>query len=68
MVGIGGNGKEFIRPDFNRSILIGFQGAQFSLDTGFLLFREMDKRFHVPGPLRDELEDPRSQGHRKHTQ
>ena len=67
MLGIGEEEKEVIRPDFNRSILIDFQGAQISSDTGFLLFREVDERFNILGPLGDELEDPRSPGHTKHT-
>ena len=33
-----------IRPDFNRSIRLDFQGARVSSDTGFLLLREIDER------------------------
>ncbi len=34
-----------IRPDFDRSISIDFQGAKITNDTGFLLIREIDQRF-----------------------
>ncbi len=34
-----------IRPDFDRSISIDFQGAKITSDTGFLLMREIDQRF-----------------------
>jgi hypothetical protein len=30
--------KEVIRPDFNKAIMIDFQGAQISSDTGVILF------------------------------
>ena len=30
-----------IRPDFDRSISIDFQGAKITADTGFLLMREI---------------------------
>lgn len=30
--------KELIRPDFNKAIMIDFQVAQISSDTGFILF------------------------------
>ena len=59
--------KEVIRPDFNRSILIDFQGAQISSDVGFIAFREVDERFNILGPMHEALEDKRSPGHRKHS-
>jgi hypothetical protein len=34
-----------IRPDFDRTISIDFQGAKITTDTGFLLMREFDQRF-----------------------
>ncbi len=34
-----------IRPDFDRSISIDFQGAKITSDTGFLVMREIDQRF-----------------------
>lgn len=34
-----------IRPDFERSIGIDFQGAKITADTGFVLMREIDQRF-----------------------
>ena len=44
MLGNGGSQKEALRPNFDRSIVIDFQGAKISSDTGFLLLREMDER------------------------
>jgi hypothetical protein len=58
--------KEMIRPDFNRAIMIDFQGAQISSDTGFILLREIDERFSIIDPMRDCLEDLRSPAHTKH--
>jgi hypothetical protein len=44
----GGEGKnDVLRPDFDRSIMMDFQGAKLSLDTGFLLMRELDQRHNV---------------------
>ena len=63
----GGSQKEALRPDFNRSILVDFQGAKISSDTGFLLLREMDERFDIIGPMSDCLEDRRSPVHTRHS-
>jgi len=60
MLGDGGNQKEVLRPDFNRSILVDFRGARINSNTGFLLLREMDERFDIIGPMSDCLEDRRS--------
>jgi len=35
--------KEHLRPNFNRSIALDFQGAKLSSDSGFLLLRELDQ-------------------------
>jgi hypothetical protein len=59
--------KEVIRPDFNRAIMIDFQGARITSDTGFLLLREIDERFRLIAPLGDWLEDLRSSTHTKHS-
>ena len=67
MLGDGGSQNEVLRPDFNRSILVDFQGARISSDTGFLLLREMDERFDIIGPMSDCLEDRRSSVHTKHS-
>jgi hypothetical protein len=37
MVGNGEEERETIRPEFDRSMLIDFQGAKITSDTGFLL-------------------------------
>jgi hypothetical protein len=66
MLNSGENQKEVIRPDFNRSIMIDFQGATTSSDTGFILLREIDDRFKIIAPMRDCLEDLRSPAHTKH--
>jgi len=58
--------KEAIRPDFNRTIMINFQGATISSDTGFILLREIDERFRIIDPMKDCLEDLRSPAPAKH--
>ncbi len=59
--------KGVVRPDFNLSIRIDFQGAQITSDTGFLLLREIDDRFRIIGPMGECLEDLRSSTHTKHS-
>jgi hypothetical protein len=68
MVGCGETGREAIRPEFDRSIMIDFQGAKITSDTGFLLLRAIDERFGIMGPIENELEDTRSCVHSNHTQ
>ncbi len=60
--------RETIRPEFNPAIMIDFQGAKITSDTGFLLLREIDERFGILGPIESELEDARSWVHSTHTQ
>ena len=67
MLGSGESQKEAIRPDFNRSIMIDFQGAQITSDVGFLLVREIDDRFKIIDPMGECLEDLRSPAHTKHS-
>ncbi len=43
------------------------RGPGSASDTGFLLLREMDKRFCVIGPMSDCLEDRRSAVHTRHS-
>jgi len=66
MLGCGESQKEAIRPDFNRSIMIDFQGATISSDTGFILLREIDERFKIIDPMKNCLEDLRSPAQTKH--
>jgi len=47
MRAVGDKKKGTIRPDFDRSISIDFQGAKITSDTGFLLNREIDQRFNI---------------------
>ncbi len=47
MVGVGDKHRGTIRPDFDRSIRIDFQGAKITTDTGFLFMREIDHRFNI---------------------
>ncbi|MBM3300193.1 MAG: IS1380 family transposase [Deltaproteobacteria bacterium] len=68
MVGSGEKERETIRPEFDRSIMIDFQGAKITSDTGFLLLREIDERFGILEPMESELEDGRSWIHSKHSQ
>ena len=63
----GESSKEAIRPNFNRSIMMDFQGAKLSSDTGFFLMRELDQRHGVIAPMADALDDVRSASHTKHT-
>lgn len=67
MLDCGESQKEVIRPDFNRAILIDFQGAKITSDVGFLLMREIDDRFKIIAPMGDCLEDLRSPAHKKHS-
>ena len=67
MSGSGEEQNETIRPEFDRCIMIDFQGAKITSDTGFLLLREIDERFGILGPVGSELEDTRSWVHSKHT-
>ncbi len=67
MVWSGEKEREAIRPEFDRSIMIDFQGAKITSDTGFLLLREIDDRFHVIAPVAGELDDGRSPVHGKHS-
>jgi hypothetical protein len=67
MLDSGESRKEVIRPDFNRAIMIDFQGATISSDTGFILLREVDERFMIIDPMKDCLEDLRSPNHTKHS-
>ena len=64
---IGESSSGYLRPDFNRSIMLDFQGAKLSSDTGFLLMRELDQRHNVIAPMADVLEDTRSTSHTKHS-
>ena len=59
--------KKAIRPDFNGSIRLDFQGAKLSSDTGFLLLREIDERFGILEGLGEALEDKRSSSHTRHS-
>jgi Transposase DDE domain group 1 len=68
MHGSGEKERDTIRPAFDRSIMIDFQGAKITSDTGFLLLREIDERFGILGPIERELEDGRSWVHLSHTQ
>ena len=63
----GDSENEVLRPDFNRSIMMIFQGAKLSSDTGFLLMRELGQRHNVIAPMADILEDTRSTSHTKHS-
>ena len=65
-----GNGEalnRIIRPEFNRSIRIDFLGAKITSDAGFLVVREIDERFKVTAPLGDDVDDPRSPVHIRHS-
>ena len=67
MVGNGESRKEGLSPDFNRSIVMDFQGAKLTSDAGFLLLREIDRRHGIMGEIEDCLEDLRSPAHTRHS-
>ena len=60
MHGSGEEQEETICPKFDRSIMIDFQRAKITSDTGFLLLREIDERFGILDPIGVDLEDSRS--------
>jgi hypothetical protein len=68
MHGSGEEQNETIRPELDRSIMIDFQGAKITSDTGFRLLREIDERFGILGPIGSKQEDTRSWVHLSHTQ
>lgn len=51
MHGSGEEHIETIRPQFDSSIMIHFQGAKITSYTGFLLLREIDERFDILGRM-----------------
>ena len=63
----GESSTEHLRTDFNRSIMMDFQGAKLSSDTGFILMRELDQRHNIIAPIAGALEDDRSASHTKHS-
>jgi hypothetical protein len=65
MLASGESQKEVIRPDFNRAIMIDFQGAKITSEVGFLLVREIDKHFRIIDPMHGCLEDVRPPVHQK---
>jgi hypothetical protein len=67
MLDCGESQKEVIRPDFNRAIMIDFQGARITSGVGFLLIREIDERFRIIDPMKECLEDLRSPTHTRHS-
>ncbi len=67
MHAVGDKQRGAIRPEFDRSISIDFQGAKITSDTGFLLMREMDQRFNILGGVKSLIDDPRSSRHTDHS-
>jgi hypothetical protein len=64
---VGDKQTRTIRPDFDRSISIDFQGAKITSDTGFLLMREIDQRFNILSEAACQIDDPRSPRHTDHS-
>jgi hypothetical protein len=64
---VGDKQKQTIRPDFDRSISIDFQGAKITSDTGILLMREIDQGFNVLSAAASQVDDPRSHRHTDHS-
>jgi hypothetical protein len=67
MLDSGESQEKAIRPDFNRAIMIDFQDATISSDTGFILLREVDERFKIIDPMKGCLEDLRLPSHTRHS-
>ena len=67
MRAVGDKRREAIKPEFHRSISIDFQGARITSDTGFLLLREIDRRFNILGGVESQIDDPRSPRHTDHS-
>jgi hypothetical protein len=67
MLANGESPKGVIRADFNRAIMVDFQGAKITSDVRFLLMREIDDRFKIIAPMGDRLEDLRSPAHTKYS-
>ena len=64
---VGDKQRGAIRPEFDRSISIDFQGAKITPDTGFLLMIEIDQRFNILGCAASQINDPRSVRHTDHS-
>ena len=67
MRAVGDKHRGTIRPDFDRSISIDFQGAKITSDTGFLRMREIDQRFNILSAVASQIDDPRSSRHTDHS-
>ena len=67
MRALGDKQKETLRPCFDRSISIDFQGAKITTDTGFLVMREIDQRFNILKADVSQIDDPRSPRHTDHS-
>ena len=59
MRAVGDKQKETLRPCFDRSISIDFQGAKITTDTGFLVMREVDQRFNILNVAASQIDDPK---------
>ncbi len=67
MYAVGDRQSGVIRPEFDWSISIDFQGAKITSDTGFLLMREIDQRFNILGGVESMINDPRWPGYSDHS-
>ena len=67
MCAVGDKQTGAMRPDFDRSINIDFQGAKITSDTGFLLMRQIDQRFNILKADVSQFDDPRSPRHTDHS-
>jgi hypothetical protein len=56
-----------IRPDFDRSISIDFQGVKITAHNGILLMREVNRRFHILSGDASQSDDPRSPRYTDHS-
>jgi hypothetical protein len=64
---VGDEQRGTIRPEFDRSISIHFQGTKITSDTGFPLMREIDQRFNILSAAASQIDDHRSLRHTDHS-
>jgi len=60
-------GKSGSGPNFERAVMIDFQGPKLTSDVSFLLMREIDDRFRIITPLRECVAGLRSPALKKHS-
>ena len=60
-------GKSGSGPNFDRAVMIDFQGPKITSDVCFLLMPEIDDRFRIIAPVGDGVAGLRSPALTKHS-